>query len=162
MMEYFINLKGHFTKPSKNKYLGIALALISLAYFTVGYFDNGFKTSSLIFTLIMLINAAISYARSKGILLFTKTYFKIDDNILAVKITSRKSANWENIRKIIITDDAIELNPWDKNFQQINLGILDESIKGEIIEQLKRFAFKKDIEVEAKSPKFDSKIQKNH
>lgn len=147
-MHFHKNLNGHFTRSKRFLYLGILLIVSALGFFIGSTIEREFRFFDLLYTLILLLNGSFALGRYKGRILFNKAYITLNDEYLTIKtISTKKTAQWESIESIDFSNQTLNIIPWDKNFQMVNLDYIDKATQSEIQEQISIFAQEKGIRI---------------
>lgn len=148
MISYNRNLNGHFIKSKKNLLFGILLILIALWFFVDAFSEEKFNAFYGLYALVLACNGALALARFRGVLLWTTSYVKLDDEALVIKTFSKeKKVLWANVESVDFRDDKLSICPPDKKFQYVSLQNLEADMIAEIVDQVSKVAALKNIKV---------------
>jgi len=145
-MEYKKNFNGHFLRPKKSLLWGILFSLIAVFFSVSAFIEGEFKWFYLLYSVILLFNGVVAFAKYKGHLLWNKSYIEINDESIEIKVISqKKKALWKNIESIELADNKLRLHPNDKNFQYVSFDSLETETVNEITSKISEFAELKGI-----------------
>lgn len=147
-MEYIKNINGHFIKPKNSLLWGVLAFAITIGYVTISSLYKAFEWTSFLACVPLIFTGLTTIARSKGIQLFNKSYLKLNDESLAIKVLSqRKRILWKDIEMIDFTENKLRIRPSDKNFQHVSFKNLEPDIVNEITKEISKVAELKNINI---------------
>jgi len=147
-MNYYKNLNGHFIKPKNSLLWGVLAFAITIVYITIATYYRGFEWAYLFYCTALIFTGLVNIAKSKGFQIITKSYLKIDDESLSIKVHSqRKTALWKDIETIDFTENKLRIRPSDKNFQHVAFKTLEPYIVTEITNEISKVTKLKNIPI---------------
>ena len=147
-MEYYKDLNGHFKRPKNSLIIAIVFLSLAIGFFLVTLIDKGFKWHYFIYSIIMSLNGVMAFAKYKGRQLWNKSYIRINDESIEVKVLSQKKiAQWTNFNSIDLTENKLRLLPYDKGFQYVSFDMLESDTVDEITNIISKIAKGKNLTI---------------
>ncbi len=143
LMNYSKNLNGHYVKSKKNFLVGIFLVLFCLTFSIYSFCSDSSTWFDRIFPLLLMTNGVFIIAQSRGHYL-RKTFVEVNDDSLTIRTVSKtKSVFWENVERVDFSDKKLSVFPEDRNFQFVELKMLEDEVFNEIVENVSKVGYGK-------------------